>query len=64
VVLIPKRDGGGFRFCVDYRKLNAITKEDVYSLPGMEDALDNLGGASYFTTFDLTSGFNQIEVDD
>jgi len=64
VVLIPKRDGGGFRFCVDYRKLNAITKKDVYPLPRIEDALDNLGGSSYFTTLDLTSGFYQIEVDD
>jgi len=63
VVLIPKKNGG-HRFCIDYRKLNAVTKKDVYPLPRMEDALDNMGGAKFFTTLDLISGFYQIEVDE
>jgi len=63
VVLVPKKDGKGFRFCVDYRKINQITKKDVYPLPRIEDALDNLSGASYFSMLDLLSGFYQIEVD-
>ena len=64
VVLIPKKDGNGFRFCVDYRKLNTSTKKDVYPLPRIEDALDHLGGAKFFSTLDSISGFYQIEVDE
>jgi len=63
VILIPKKDGT-YRFCIDYRKINAITKKDVYPLPRIEDALDNLGGAKYFSILDLISGFYQIEVDE
>jgi len=48
---------------VDYRKLNSITRKDVYPLPRVEDALDHLGGAKYFCILDLISGFYQIEVD-
>jgi hypothetical protein len=62
IVLIPKRDGS-LRFCVDYRKLNAITKKDVYPLPWIDDILDTLGKSRYFTTLDLASGYWQIEMD-
>ena len=62
VVLIPKKDGE-YRFCVDYRKINQITKKDVYPSPRVEDALDNLGNAKFFSVLDLISGFYQIEVD-
>ena len=61
VVLIPKPDGST-RFCVDYRKVNALTARDVYPLPRMDECLDSLGEASYFTTLDANTGFWQIEV--
>ena len=48
VVLVPKKDGTK-RFCVDYRRLNAITKIDVYPLPRIDNILDTLGGNKYFT---------------
>ena len=63
VVLVPKKNGE-YRLCVDYRKLNAITKKNAYPLPRMEDALERLGGSKYFTVLDLISGFYQIEVDE
>ena len=62
IVLVPKRDDT-LRFCVDYRKLNAVTKKDVYPLPRINDILDTLGKSRYFTTLDLASGFWQIEMD-
>ena len=62
IVLVPKR-GNTLRFCEDYRKVNAITKKDVYPLPRIDDILDTLGNSRYFTTLDLASGFWQIEMD-
>ena len=53
VVLVPKKDGTT-RFCIDYRKLNSITKKDVSRI---DDILDALGGAKYFTSLDLASGY-------
>ena len=54
-----KKDGS-HRFCVDYRKLNSVTKADTYSLPRIDDLLDQLGKSTYFSTLDLASGFWQI----
>ena len=63
VVLITKKDGT-IRFCVDYRKLNLVTKRDVYPLPRIDDSLAALGGGRWFSTLDLTSGYWQIPVEE
>ncbi|UYV79843.1 hypothetical protein LAZ67_18000901 [Cordylochernes scorpioides] len=63
VILVRKKDGS-LRFCVDYRRLNKITKKDVYPLPRIDDALDTLSGSRYFSTMDMRSDYWQIEVDD
>ena len=61
VVMTTKKDGEK-RFCIDYRKLNQVTVKDRYPLPRIDDTIDALHGAQYFTTLDLFSGYWQIEI--
>ena len=61
IVLVKKKDGT-LRFCVNYRSLNSVTKSDTFPLPRIDDLLDQLGKAQYFTTLDLAAGYWQIQV--
>lgn len=61
-VLLVKKSDGTWRFCVDYRKINKITKEAKYPLPRIDDCLDRLGKAKYFSKIDLRSGYWQMKI--
>lgn len=63
-IVIVRKKNGELRLCVDYRKLNSKTIKDAYPLPRVEESFDTLCGSRYFSTMDLTSGYNQVAVEE
>lgn len=59
-VLLVKKKDGTWRFCVDYKHLNAITVKYKHSMPIVDDLLDELAGAKWFTKVDFHSSYHQI----
>lgn len=61
IVFVWKSDGS-LRLCVHYHLLNRKTRKDAFPLPRIEESLDTLSGACWFSTIDLASGYNQVPV--
>ena len=59
-ILVTK--DGSWRHCINYRKLNSVTKKDAHPLPRVEDIFDTLAGSKFFTTLDLAMGYHQVEL--
>ena len=61
IVMVKKKDNT-MRFCIDYRKLNAITVRDSHPIPRQDDTLDALSGSAFFSVIDLSSGYWQVPL--
>ena len=62
IVLVQKKDKS-YRFCLDYRKINGVTRKDVFPLPRIDASLVTLAGSSWFSTLDLRFGYYQVPLD-
>lgn len=63
ILLVPKADQT-WRFCVDFRRVNSVTKTDSYPLPRVDDCIDQIGSAKYVSKFDLLKGYWQVPLTD
>ena len=61
-VLLAHKPGGGLRFCVDYRALNAITQKDRYPIPLIKETLSQIGKAKWYTKLDVIQAFHKIRI--
>nr|CAD2206442.1 unnamed protein product [Meloidogyne enterolobii] len=61
-IVLARKTDGSYRFCVDYRRLNSITKKQTYYLPRIQDLLDSAMGKQIFSVFDMSAGFHQIRL--
>ena len=61
ILMVPKKDNK-WRLCVDYRDLNAVTVQDAYPLPRIDDLLHEIGTSTWFTRLDLEAGYHQIWI--
>ena len=63
IVVVAKKDGD-IRLCIDYRKLNSVTRRPIYPIPDTQELFNTLSGAVYFSSLDLSSGYYQVPMNE
>ena len=63
-IVVVRKKNGDLRICVDYRKLNQVTRRPIFPIPDSQEIFDCIGGAKYFTTLDLSQGYHQIPMNE
>jgi hypothetical protein len=62
VLIVPQKNPGEWRFAIEYRAVNKLTKPSAYCLPRLDDALASMHGAKFFSSLDSASAFWTIEL--
>lgn len=62
--VLARKKNGEYRLCVDFRRLNAVTKKCAYPLPHVDDCIEKLAGKKYFSLLDFNSGFWQLRMEE
>lgn len=61
-MVLAAQEGRPDRFCVDFRKVNGVTKADAFHIPWLEDCIDQVGHAQFVTKVDLLKGYFQVPL--
>ena len=64
VLMVPKKEPGKWRFCLDCRYINDLTEDQYFPIPRIDDAMDSLSGSSIFSVVDMTSGYHQVDLEE
>ena len=64
IVCVKKKNTNDIRICLDFRKLNEVTERPVFPIPNVDEILDSLGNARYFSTIDLGNAYYQVELEE
>ena len=62
VLMVPKKEAGKWRFCLDCRYINDLTEDQYFPIPRVDEVLDSLSGAEVWSVVDMTSGYHQVEL--
>ena len=63
VLMVPKKEEGKWRFCLDCRYINDLTEDQYFPIPRVDEVLDSLSGMEVFTVVDMTAGYHQVELE-